>query len=174
MNAPSVRRRFGAAISTLERNLYYISGRAADPNSFQLTKPENAGAMRNNLTERINHFTNLIHTHVMDSTINKVLTGDYAPKPGGTDIAKAVLPRLPPYATMLFKNPLYMGGALALCGAAMMLNHNIRHNIIQNLDRTSIVISKSSDELINHVITGVQPDIPPNLKIMPIYKPLKT
>jgi len=46
MNAPSVRRQFSAAMTTLEKYYYYACGLAADPQSFTFEIPDNANPIQ--------------------------------------------------------------------------------------------------------------------------------
>ena len=180
MEKPSIRRRFCDAINTAEREIYYYAGKFSTPDGLKLAKAENAGPLRSNFIDTTNAVTHRLHTHYHDILMEQTLRGDYVPKPNERDLLKAVyefstpyIERLTPYINQFTKSPAYLGTAIALCGVAIMANQNVRHNIAVDMNRASHSIAKNSDELINNVVTGLKPDIPPNLKIIPAYKPVR-
>ncbi len=174
MNALSARRRFQSAINNLEINFYYVSGRAIDPNTFKLPKPENAGPIRSNITELVNHATNYLHSNIIESAIDKALTGDHAPKPSGTDILKAVAPTFTRYAAQILKTPLGMTGAVALCGAAIMMNPQVRGDVTKMLDNTATITAQATDMIGKKIIDNISPTLPINLAIIPTFEFLKS
>ena len=174
MNALSARRRLQSAINNLEINFYYVSGRAIDPNTFKLPKPENAGPIRSNITELVNHATNYLHSNIIESAIDKALTGDHAPKPSGTDILKAVAPTFTRYAAQILKTPLGMGGAIALCGAAIMMNPQVREDVTKMLDNTVAITASATDRIGKTIVDKISPTKPIDLAILPVYKPVRS
>ena len=173
MNAPSVRRQFSAAMTTLEKYYYYACGLAADPQSFTFEIPDNANPIQRKGKDSWNLIKETIHSHYIDDAIDKALTGDHAPKPGGTDILKAIAPIFSKYASQFLKSPVGLGSAIVLCGATLMMNPQIREDIGKAIDETVEITSQATNKIGEEIVNSISPTIPIELTTKPVFKPVK-
>ena len=106
----------------------------------------------------------------MDNITEKALTGDHAPKPdlreavqGLAKIISQQIPRLTPYANQMWKNQitaknpiLYAGGAVALLGAAYLMNPNTRENLINGINQTTYDIALSANKIEDKIAQKIE------------------
>jgi len=176
MNHLALRERFVNAKNIAERNLYYFTGKALDPQSFELRKSDQDSFISSSIVDTANSVIRYIHNHVVDQVIEKSATGDHVPKPdareaitGLVKICAQQMPRLAPYASNAFKNVTPIGGAISLGiilgGAICATNPNIRNDLTQKISYVSHEFSRSKDKAKDELVARIEK--------MPSYSPQK-